>query len=170
MKSFIVFAFCMFLGFNALAQTPYTTAADPQHPGGLILNGILTKYILINEASFKWYGVNQNGYQPDAKIVTTMAAAKDSFHIVIFGGTWCDDTQFILPRLFKMQELSGFPDSRVTFFGVDRNKKTLGNAGAAFQLQNIPTIIVMKNGKEVGRVVEYGKTGKWDAELSSLLQ
>ena len=170
MKSIIIIVFCMFCGFGILAQTPYTIAPDPQHPGGLILNGILTKYILVNEPSFKWYAANQGGYQPSANIVATMAAAKDSFHIVIFGGTWCDDTQFILPRFFKIQELSGFPDGRVTFFGVDRNKKALGNAGAAFQLQNIPTIIVMKSGKEVGRVVEYGKTGKWDAELSSLLQ
>jgi len=30
--------------------------------------------------------------------------------------------------------------------------------------------IVMKDGKEVGRVVEYGKTGKWDVELAELLK
>ncbi len=170
MKTFIIVIACCLLGLNAFSQTPYTTAPDPQQPGGLIMNGILTKYVLINQASFKWYVANQNGYQPSPNIVATMAAAKDSFHLVIFGGTWCDDTQFILPKFFKIQELSGFPDNRITFFGVDRNKKTLGNAAAAFQLQNIPTIIVMKNGKEVGRVVEYGKTGKWDAELSALLQ
>jgi hypothetical protein len=29
---------------------------------------------------------------------------------------------------------------------------------------------VMKNGMEVGRVVEYGKTGKWDLELAELLK
>ncbi len=27
----------------------------------------------------------------------------------------------------------------------------------------------MKDGKEVGRVVEYGKTGKWDKEIAVLL-
>jgi hypothetical protein len=27
----------------------------------------------------------------------------------------------------------------------------------------------MKEGKEKGRIVEYGKTGKWDEELASLL-
>jgi hypothetical protein len=28
----------------------------------------------------------------------------------------------------------------------------------------------MKDGKEVGRVVEYGQTGKWDVELAELLK
>jgi len=28
----------------------------------------------------------------------------------------------------------------------------------------------MKDGKEVGRVVEYGKTGKWDTELGQILK
>jgi len=32
-----------------------------------------------------------------------------------------------------------------------------------------PTIIVMKDGKELGRLVEYGKTGYWDKELAKII-
>ena len=99
-----------------------------------------------------------------------MEAAKDKVQFILFGGTWCDDTQFVLPKFFKLQELSGFPDNSVSFFGVNRAKQTLGNMAAAFKIINVPTIIVMKDGKEVGRVVEYGKTGKWDVELAELLK
>ena len=32
-----------------------------------------------------------------------------------------------------------------------------------------PTIVVMKDGKELGRLVEYGKTGHWDKELAEII-
>ena len=65
---------------------------------------------------------------------------------------------------------SGVPDSVISFFGVNRQKKSLGNIAEAFGITNVPTIIVMKDGKELGRVVEYGKTGKWDNELAELMK
>jgi hypothetical protein len=34
---------------------------------------------------------------------------------------------------------------------------------------NVPTIIVLKDGKEIGRVVEYGKTGMFDKELGEII-
>jgi hypothetical protein len=33
----------------------------------------------------------------------------------------------------------------------------------------VPTIIVYKNGKELGRVVEYGKYGVFDKELAEII-
>ena len=98
-----------------------------------------------------------------------MANTKDKVQYVVFGGTWCEDTQFILPKFFKLQEQSGLSESRLSLYAVDRSKKTLGNIADAFKITNVPTIIVMKDGKEIGRVVEYGKTGKWDTELGQIL-
>ena len=156
-------------GNAAFAQTPYTSVVDDRKV--TILNGIITKYAIENNAAFNgWYGPNQTSYKPDAAVVNAMEAAKGKVQFVIFGGTWCEDTQNILPKFFKLQELSGMPDNSISFFGVDRQKTTLGNMQAAFKITNVPTIIVMKDGKEAGRVVEYGKTGKWDVELAEILK
>jgi len=158
-------------GFNSRAQTPYTSSKDEKHPEVTVLNGIISKYALQNNAEFNnWYNSNQNIYDPPKDIVNAMEAAKDKVQFVIFGGTWCEDTQFILPRFFKLQEQSGFPDKSISFFGVNRAKQTLGNVSAVFNITNVPTIIVMKDGKEVGRVVEYGKSGKWEQDLGELLK
>jgi thiol-disulfide isomerase/thioredoxin len=136
-----------------------------------ILNGIITKYAIANNEALKtWYGTNQASYKPDAAVLAAMEAAKGKVQFVVFGGTWCEDTQFILPRFFKLQEQAGIADNSISFYGVDRAKKTLGNLNDAFKITNVPTIIVMKDGKEVGRVVEYGKTGKWDEELAEIVK
>jgi thiol-disulfide isomerase/thioredoxin len=154
---------------NAEAQTPYTTTVDANNV--TILNGIITKYALENNAAFNnWYASNQQGYTASSNVQNAMAAAKDKVQFIIFGGTWCGDTQFILPKFFKLQSQAGIADNAISFYGVDRQKKTLGNLTSAFGITNVPTIIVMKNGAEIGRVVEYGKTGKWDEELAEILK
>jgi hypothetical protein len=70
-----------------------------------------------------------------------------------------------MPRFFKLTEKAGISDSAICLFGVDRNKQTLSNLSSAFGVTRVPTIIALMDGKEIGRLVEYGTTGKWDAEL-----
>jgi thiol-disulfide isomerase/thioredoxin len=153
----------------ATAQTPYTSTIDDRKV--TILNGIITKYAIENNSAFtSWYGPNQSSYKPNVAVLNAMEAAKEKVQYVIFGGTWCEDTQFILPKFFKLQEQAGVSDNSISFYGVDRKKKTLGNLADAFKITNVPTIIVMKNGMEIGRVVEYGKAGKWDEELAEIIK
>ena len=131
---------------------------------------MINKYLVQNDTSFRWYNTNQKFYAPDSSTLNAFGRTRGKLQFVLFGGTWCEDTQFILPQFFKLQEMSGVPDSVVTFFGVNRDKKSLANIADAFGIINVPTIIVMKNGKELGRVVEYGKTGKWDKELAEIIK
>ena len=150
--------------------TSYTISKDQKNADANILTGIISKYILQADSSLTWYTINQKAYKPETAVLNAMAAAKDKFQFVVFGGTWCEDTQFILPKFFKLQEQAGVADKNISFFAVNREKQTLGNVAAAFKIINVPTIIIMKDGKEIGRVVEYGKTGKWDKELTDILQ
>ena len=168
-----VFFAGIFLLFTmaATAQDGYTITKDVNNGGGNILTGIINKQLLQTDANFKkWYTPSQNEYKPDSTVVAAFKKAiTQKLQFVIFGGTWCEDTQFILPRFFKLQEIAAIPDNNITFFGVNRSKKTLGNVADAFSIVNVPTIIIMKDGKELGRVVEYGKTGKWDVELGEII-
>ena len=171
-KIFKIYLVVFYIAISKLAgaQTAYLTSPDSETKGGIIFKGMITKYLLENETSFKWYNNNKKNYFPDTSILSLMESSKNNISFILFGGTWCDDSQSILPEFFKLQELSGFPDSSVTFFGVDRKKKSLGGISEAFNITNVPTIIVMKDGKEKGRVVEYGKTGKWYMDLMELLK
>lgn len=150
------------------AQTQYQVSNDAQHPGIKILKGIINKQLLSGDTSFNWYASSQKTYTPDTSVVSVLQKNKNVSYI-IFGGTWCEDTQFILPKFFMLQQKAGISDDRITFFGVDRQKQTIGNIASAMNITNVPTIIIMKNGKEEGRVIEYGKTGKWDKELAEIV-
>ena len=102
---FLTWILCLLTAELLQAQTPYTCSKDEKHKDVTILNGIISKYALLNTAEFyQWYQSNQSIYEPEAVIVNAMEAAKEKVQFVIFGGTWCEDTQFVLPRFFKLQE------------------------------------------------------------------
>ena len=159
-----------FIVLKLPAQAQYEISQDTKHQEIKVLRGIINKYLVQNDTAFNWYNSNQKIYGPDTATLNVFERSKGKLQFVIFGGTWCEDTQFVLPRFFKLQEMSGLPDNMITFFGVNREKKSLGNIAEAFGITNVPTIIIMQNGKELGRVVEYGKTGKWDKELADIMK
>ncbi len=137
--------------------------------GTKILKGFIEKKDLVSDTAFTWYAPNAKGYTPEAGALAAFKNHHAGIHILIFGGTWCSDTQGLLPKFFALTEAAGFPENQVTLIGVDRAKKAQYNLTEAFQVYNVPTFIVLKNGKEIGRVVEYGKYGMFDKELGEII-
>ncbi|MEO6453041.1 MAG: thioredoxin family protein [Ginsengibacter sp.] len=169
MRFILTFAFVV-ITVLTMAQRPYEIIDDSNHPESKILKGLISKDILKSDTAYKWYSENQKIYaHPDTAIVNAFKRNKDSVSYIIFGGTWCEDTQFILPKFFILQEKAGVSNEHITLYAVDRQKQTSGNLSLAFNIKNVPTIIIMKYGKELARVVEYGKSGKWDKELADFL-
>ena len=95
---------------------------------------------------------------------------KDTIQLLVFMGTWCDDSHFVIPRFFKLADAAGFKDDRITLIGVDRKKTTISHLSEALNVKNVPTIIVLQNGKEKGRVIEYGTSGSFDKDLADILK
>jgi thiol-disulfide isomerase/thioredoxin len=137
--------------------------------GNKILKGFINKKELATDTAFAWYAQNSKGFTPSADAVQQYSANKDSVNFIIFGGTWCDDTKNLLPKFFATTDAAGISENYITLIGVDRNKKTFYNLTEAFGVTNVPTFIVMKNGKEIGRVVEYGKIGSPEKEVAQII-
>lgn len=168
MKNFL-FLFITILTINiAFAQPGAEVSRDAY--GNKVLKGFITKKELTTDTAFAWYAENQKSFSPNADVVKQYAANKDSLNFIIFGGTWCGDTKHLLPNFLATTDAAGVADDHITLVGVDRNKKTLYNLSEAFGITNVPTFIVMKNGKEIGRVVEYGKIGSPEKELSQMIK
>jgi thiol-disulfide isomerase/thioredoxin len=107
--------------------------------------------------------------QADPAAINAFASKKDKFSMIVFGGTWCGDTKNLLPVFYRLVDKSGYPDNKITLIGVDRSKHTIEDLHTKWNIINVPTFIVIANGKEVGRVVEYGKLGEIDKELGQIV-
>jgi thiol-disulfide isomerase/thioredoxin len=166
MKKSIFTTILFFLFCSIYAQAPEVSR---DNEGVKVLKGFVTKQELANDTAFKWFGENQKGYSPYTTALQALKTNKDSVSFLVFGGTWCHDTQSILPRFYSLTEAAGFGQDKITLLGVDHSKKTIHHLSEAFNILNVPTIIVLKDGKEIGRVVEYGKTGMFDKELGEII-
>ena len=162
-----VFILALFLCNVCLAQNQYQVLVE--RPNEKSLKGIISREVLLNDTSFHWYAENQKGYTPNAAALEGLKKNKDSIQLLTFMGTWCEDSQNIIPKFFTLTDAAGFSNDRMTLIGVDRKKKTLSNLADALNVKNVPTIIVLKNGKEIGRVIEFGKYGLFDMELGEII-
>jgi thiol-disulfide isomerase/thioredoxin len=169
MKKFTIAAILALLSSTTLlAQHQYEVLVE--RPNEKSYKGIISREILTGDTSFtKWYVPNAKAYTPNAASLEALKNNRDSVELLVFMGTWCEDSQFIIPKLFALTEAAGFSNDRVTLIGTDRQKKTLGHLCEALNVTNVPTIIVMKKGRELGRVVEYGKSGMFDKDLGEVL-
>lgn len=156
------------LALNSFSQAQYEVSKDPIN-GQKTLKGIVTREILSNDTAFKWMHNDISWYKPNAEAVTQLTRVKDSIYILIFVGTWCEDSQVIYPQLLKLLDQVQFNPKRVTVIGVDRQKTTLGSLCETLGVTKAPTILIMKDGKEYGRIEEYGKYGLYDKELGEIL-
>jgi thiol-disulfide isomerase/thioredoxin len=168
MKKLIpVFILTSLLSSITFAQNQYQVLVE--RPNEKSLKGIISRDILQSDTSFHWFAENLKGYTPNSDAVTGLKKNADSVQLVVFMGTWCEDSHTIIPKFFSLTDAAGFSKDRITLIGVDREKKTLSHIAEALNITNVPTIIVYQNGIEAGRVIEYGKSGMFDKDLAQIL-
>ena len=167
-KSLTVTLFIVCVFQFSHAQSPYQLLVEK--PNEKTYKGILTQELLLNDTTFKWYAQNLKGYKPNKAALAGLKKYADSIQLLVFMGTWCEDSHAIIPKFYALLDSAGFSKKRVTLIGVDRDKKTFSHLAEALAIKNVPTIIVIKNGKETGRVIEYGKFGLYDIELGDIFK
>lgn len=168
MKKFVFTAVIVtVLGTTGFAQSQFQVLAE--RPGEKTYKGIISREALMADTSFTWFNKSRVPFTADKNAIEALMKNRDSIQLLVFMGTWCEDSQDIIPKFYSLTDGAGFSLDRITLIGVDRQKKTLSHLTEALGIINVPTIIVMKNGKEAGRVVEYGKYGMFDKELGEII-
>ncbi|WP_027378128.1 thioredoxin domain-containing protein [Kaistella palustris] len=138
---------------------------------GKMLLGYQSKDQLLKEPYTEWYTPEHNDYTVDSKAIAELKKEKlNSYNITVVLGTWCEDSHREVPRLFRILEEVGFPDSKLTLIAVNRKKEAPGGEEGPLNIQMVPTVIVQKYGKEVGRIIETPKSGYLERDLLEIIR
>ena len=168
-QSKVLFLAILFLAINACSTINKTNYSVTQNGNEKILVGIINRSIIENDTAFTWLARDMKYITPSADAVSVFIEKKDKFNLVVFGGTWCEDSQNLLPKFYKLILKSGYPEKKIQLIGVDRNKKTIDDLQLKYKVTQVPTFIVMQKNKEIGRVVEYGKYNDIEKELAEII-
>lgn len=108
--------------------------------------------------------------EPDETDALRLAAPAAGKEVVVYLGSWCSDSRRGLTRLWRAIESAGgefgFP---VRYIGVDRSKTEPAAWVEGVNLLYVPTLIVLDDGVEVGRIVETAPHGI-ETDLADLIE
>jgi thiol-disulfide isomerase/thioredoxin len=133
-----------------------------------ILMGRTSFRTLMVRPYFDWFRKPYDDYVPNPSALDVLRQKSSGISFLVFGGTWCEDTQKLLPLFVKVTDLAGISRNRVTLYFTDRDKHTPEGLENQYGVTRVPTFIMIKNGVEVGRITE-SVSQSVEADLADLL-
>ena len=70
----------------------------------------------------------------------------------------------------KILDETKFPKSKLHIIGVNRKKQSPNGEEAKYNIVKVPTIILEKYGKEIGRITEEPETGFIEKDLLNIIK
>nr|WP_298997559.1 thioredoxin family protein [uncultured Allomuricauda sp.] len=126
--------------------------------GKKFMVGKINQKGLESEPYADWFKPGYESYMVDEQMTRMFKKNLGKHDIKLFLGTWCGDSKREVPRILKILEKSGFSKKQLEIVALDRRKeyykKSPTGEEKAWNIIKVPTIIFLKDGKEVNRIVE----------------
>lgn len=152
----LLLAAALLTSLHSFAQSDFDKSKDKES-GAVVYKGQISFNDLESESSFSWLKRGAAAYKPDTTAIAYLKKNLPKYEMVVLMGTWCEDSQNLVPKLLKVLQASGYPMSSYTMYGVDRAKEAKYVEHKLYSLDKVPTIILMKDHVEIGRIVESVK-------------
>lgn len=170
-KTFLITGICLLTFQSCNSQKVVVNREVETTNDGKMLLGTQTKDQLLKTPYSDWYVKEHDEYDIDQKTVDELKKEKlNSYGITVVMGTWCEDSYREVPRLMKILESMNFPEQKLKIIAVNRKKEAPNGEEGVYNIQRVPTIIVQKYGKEIGRIIEYPTTGYLERDLLEILK
>ncbi|RXG12411.1 thiol-disulfide isomerase/thioredoxin [Leeuwenhoekiella aestuarii] len=119
-----------------------------------MLTGPAERSQLQSGAFGEWFNPFYASYRVDEDLAKELKPLLKDVDITLFMGTWCGDSKRETPRIYKIFDAVDKSDE-VKLITVDRSKTTPQGLEEGKDIKRVPTLILSKDGKELGRIVEY---------------
>lgn len=140
----------------AQSKSDYDVSKDKEN-GAVVFKGKCTFEDLNNETTFSWLKKGDAAYKPNKNDIAYLKKHLSKYRVIVFMGTWCDDSYKMLPQIEKVLQESSFPMDQFAMYGVDRNKEAKYIEHKLYRISNVPTVIVIRGHEEIGRITETVK-------------
>ncbi len=141
------------------AETTEETSAEMNksvpYENSIMLLGKTNRKGLQDPAFEEWFAPGYADYSPDPEIMEKLKPLIADVDITLFMGTWCEDSHRDVPHLYKILDQLGYDESHLAVFAVSEEKTTPQGYEDGRNIIQVPTIIFYRDGKELGRIVEY---------------
>jgi thiol-disulfide isomerase/thioredoxin len=115
-----------------------------------------------------WRSVMEN-YEPNAKAVSEIESMDKDTTVTLAFGTWCPDSKNYIPRLIKALHAAANDKVHVKLVGIDNQFREPATTVQPRRITNVPTVIVERGGREIGRIVETPAAPTMEEDLAAIL-
>ncbi|MFT7071832.1 TlpA family protein disulfide reductase [Patiriisocius sp. Uisw_017] len=147
-----------------------TMIDDPENEGKKMFIGRVThKGFMENKVIFDWMLEGFMDAKPKPSTVVELRKLLEGVTIKFFMGTWCEDSQREIPRLFKTLQIINYDFDTVEMYAMSHDKDTPEGYERGFNIEYVPTIIFYKDGKELNRIVESTHGEYLEDDMTTIL-
>lgn len=136
-----------------MAQSFNTAINDPVRNREILVDLIDREGLLLGEMG-EYFQMDYEVYEPDQGTIELLRPLMNGLTITIVLGTWCGDSKEQLPRFIKVLDQLNYPTENLLMIGVDSHKSARLFDVSSFEIEKVPTFIFMKEGIEIGRIIE----------------
>ena len=114
---------------------------------------------LTNPPYDDWFTPTYLSYQVDSTTLTALDSRLEDIEILMFMGTWCEDSRVETPQFYRILDHLGYNLSGMTVVALERLESrelvSPQHEEADYNISHVPTFIFIRDGKEIGRITEY---------------
>ncbi|MGB1020657.1 MAG: hypothetical protein ACPGVF_06100 [Flavobacteriaceae bacterium] len=130
------------------AKQVFTEKGEP------MLLGPINRANLADSIYAAWFKESYDFYRIPENWSNNLKIAAQDLELVIFMGTWCEDTQRELGGIFKLIDALEISEEQISMFALTEDKDSAEGFEKPYEIINIPTVIFKKEGVEINRIVE----------------